>query len=98
MPKSERQGNLLFRRNLKKKQLLPIKSVFKLRNGSTDILFIARWAPNDTCPWEKVPKDIKLMFFSDTFGIPRPPPVHFRPAAAIEKEPNASIPNGGRPV
>ena len=62
------------------------------------LFFIGKNLPASGRPWERVPEDIKLMFFSDTYGIPRPTPVHFRPSAVVEKEANASIPNGGRVV
>lgn len=62
------------------------------------MVFLGAGSPVSERPWERVPEDIKLMFFSDTYGIPRPFPVHFRPPAVIAKEPNASIPNGGRLV
>ena len=45
-----------------------------------------------------VPEEIKIKYFGDTFGIPKPPPRHFRRPEAIEKESNAKIPNGGRIV
>ena len=92
---SSSQGNFLFRREFQ--QISPIKSVFI--TGTVHLThFLGGGSSGRGRPWDLVPEDIKKMFFSDTFGIPRPVPVHFRPAETIEKEPNASIPNGGRLV
>ena len=47
-------------------------------------------------PWTMVPEDIKVRYFGDTWGIPKPTGRHFRPSETIANEPNASVPNGGR--
>ena len=49
-------------------------------------IFVAKWVPNDGCPWDLVPRDIKTTFYGDTFPHRRTLENHFRSTEAIERD------------